>query len=215
VTFCYAGRLEGGQLAPQAAEILELKFFAPEALPPRPAWYADMLDHALREQSAPYFDPPAREPLETPYPSLLDLRRVVGSQLLLWPGASAAVWDDAGRLLLQRRSDNGQWALPAGALDVGETLAHTAVRETREETGLEVEPVNLVLAYGGHLLILPNGHQIMPAGALFACRRVGGTLRPDGRESTAARFFAREEVPALAPHVRERVEVAFAAGPGS
>jgi 8-oxo-dGTP pyrophosphatase MutT (NUDIX family) len=49
------------------------------------------------------------------------------------PAASAVVTNDAGEILLQRRSDNALWALPGGTMDVGERIAQTVVREAREE----------------------------------------------------------------------------------
>jgi ADP-ribose pyrophosphatase YjhB (NUDIX family) len=49
------------------------------------------------------------------------------------------VVNDAGQILLIRRSDNGNWALPGGAVEIGETLAQAAVRETREESGVDCE----------------------------------------------------------------------------
>ena len=213
VTFCFASHVRGGSLRPQASEVLELAFFEPDRLPPRPPWYADMLDHFLQGDAQPYFDPPAQAPLGTPYPTLLHLRGLVGNAPVIWPGATAAVMDDAGRLLLQRRSDNGTWGLPAGALDVGETLARTAQRETLEETGLEVEPVRVLMSYAGHRIELHNGHVLWPVGTLFACRRLGGQPRPDGRESTDVRFFAQDELPPLPPHIQPRADAAFAAGP--
>jgi mutator protein MutT len=63
------------------------------------------------------------------------------------PAASAVVVNEAGELLLQRRSDNGQWALPGGTMDLGETLAQTVVREVKEETGIEVEVTGVVGIY--------------------------------------------------------------------
>lgn len=59
-------------------------------------------------------------------------------------GARAAVFDDEGRILLVERADEGTWCLPAGFCDSGEHPRETAVREVREETGLVVEPVDLV-----------------------------------------------------------------------
>src|SRR6185436_1327941 len=111
-----------------------------------------------------------------PYPNLIALRRVIGHAALVWPGASAVVFDDAGRLLLQQRSDNGFWGLPGGLLDLGESLAHTARRECEEETGLIVEPYALVGCQGGRLATLPNGHQLYALVALVACRATGGQL---------------------------------------
>jgi ADP-ribose pyrophosphatase YjhB (NUDIX family) len=56
----------------------------------------------------------------------------------------AAVIDDEGRILLIRRADNGKWAMPGGALEVGETPAEGVVREALEETGVHCRPVSLV-----------------------------------------------------------------------
>jgi 8-oxo-dGTP pyrophosphatase MutT (NUDIX family) len=48
--------------------------------------------------------------------------------------------DDSGRILMQCRRDTGQWALPMGKMEIGETPSQCAVRETEEETGVRVEP---------------------------------------------------------------------------
>lgn len=63
----------------------------------------------------------------------------------------AVVLDDAGRVLLQRRADNGRWALPGGLLDVGETPAAGAAREALEETNVRCEPLRLVGVYDSRL----------------------------------------------------------------
>src|SRR6202171_1805937 len=65
----------------------------------------------------------------------------------LVPGASAIVADNEGRILLQRRSDNGRWALPGGVMDIGESIAEAIAREVQEETGLTVEPERIVGVY--------------------------------------------------------------------
>ena len=59
------------------------------------------------------------------------------------PSVNVAVTNDAGEILLIRRSDNGNWALPGGAVDLGESLTQAAVRETREETGVDCEITGL------------------------------------------------------------------------
>lgn len=62
-------------------------------------------------------------------------------------GSSAVVADDGGRILLQRRSDSGNWALPGGAMDIGETFAQSAIREVKEETGFDVRIDRIVGIY--------------------------------------------------------------------
>jgi ADP-ribose pyrophosphatase YjhB (NUDIX family) len=68
------------------------------------------------------------------------------------------VTNDAGEILLQRRSDNDLWALPGGTMDLGERIAETVVREVREETGLEVEVTGIVGVYSdpGHVIATPT-----------------------------------------------------------
>lgn len=68
-----------------------------------------------------------------------------------YPVGDAAVFDAAGRILLIRRLDNGLWAMPGGAFEVGETPAEGACREAWEETGIEVEPVALSGVYDSRL----------------------------------------------------------------
>jgi 8-oxo-dGTP pyrophosphatase MutT (NUDIX family) len=62
------------------------------------------------------------------------------------------VVDDHDRLLLIRRTDNGLWAIPGGAQDVGEYIAETAVRETREESGIDVEVTGIVGIHTNHTM---------------------------------------------------------------
>ena len=60
------------------------------------------------------------------------------------PSANVVVVNDAGHVLLIRRTDNDNWALPGGAMDLGESLVDAARRETEEETGVQVQVTGLV-----------------------------------------------------------------------
>lgn len=210
ITLCYLCDTVGGTLAPQAGEVDALAYFPPAALPAMPVWYADMLTHALGPAAPPYFDPPEAQPVASPYLTILHLRRVIGPAPIVWPGVSAVVFDAAGRLLLQQRGDNGFWGLPGGGLDLGETIAHAAVRECEEETGLLIEPVELLGCQGGWLITFPNGDQLYSLNSLFACRLVGGALRVDGREVLDAGFFTRDVLPPATPYLANRIALAFA-----
>jgi 8-oxo-dGTP pyrophosphatase MutT (NUDIX family) len=208
ITHCYECRIAGGALRADGGEALAHEFFSPGALPPRPLWYTDMIAHALRGRPDPYFDPAEQQAVSTPFPTLLSLRAAVGPAPILWPGAAAIVLDDAGRILLHQRGENGLWGIPAGALDAGETLAHTVVRETLEETGLHVEPVRLLRVEAGYEVTHPNGDRVLPVRHTFACRVLGGELRADGRESLAVRYFAAHALPPLHPTMRQRIHEA-------
>jgi ADP-ribose pyrophosphatase YjhB (NUDIX family) len=124
------------------------------------------------------------------------------------PAASAIVVDSAGKILLHRRSDNDLWALPGGAMEIGETLGETAVRETREETGLEVEPEYIVGIYTNpnHVVAFSDGEVRQQFSLCFACRIVGGELRVSD-ESYEVGFFAPEEIERLDMHPSIRLRI--------
>lgn len=126
----------------------------------------------------------------------------------LVPAASAIVSDQNGKILLQRRKDNNLWALPGGAMEVGETLGETAIRETREETGLDVVPEYIVGIYTDpqHIIAFSDGEIRQEFSLCFACRLVSGTLSVSD-ESLDVRFFAPEEIGHLDMHpsIRRRL----------
>lgn len=127
----------------------------------------------------------------------------------LVPAASAVVVDDAGRILLQRRADNDLWSLPGGAMEIGETIADTAKRETREETGLEVSPLYVIGVYShpSHVVEYADGEVRQQFSVCFACKRAGGDLAPSS-ESTEVQFFDDEAIAGLpmTDSMRQRIE---------
>ncbi len=126
-------------------------------------------------------------PFEGSY--LWRLRQKVGSDLVLIPGAMVFLVDDEGRVLFTRRADNGTWCLPAGGAEEGGDFAGTAVTELREETGVAVEPSDLI-GFGTlseaelHTVTYPGGDVSHNFAMLFLSRRWTGTPRPDGVETT-------------------------------
>jgi len=126
----------------------------------------------------------------------------------LVPAASAIVVDDSGRILLQRRRDNGMWALPGGAMSIGESLPECAVRETHEETGFDVEIIGIVGTYTNprHVFAYDDGEVRQEFSICFLARPVAGQLAVS-EESTDVRWFQPAEVDALPmiPSIRKRV----------
>ena len=126
----------------------------------------------------------------------------------LVPGASAIVVDDHGRILMQRRSDNSRWALPGGVMDIGESIGDTAVREVREETGLEVVPEYIVGVYSdpGHVFAYSDGEVRQQFSICFACRLVGGEIRVSD-ESPEVAFIAPADLEQLDIHPSIRLRL--------
>ena len=98
------------------------------------------------------------------------------------PSANVVVANKDGQILLIRRSDNGNYALPGGAVELGESLTDTAVREAKEETGYDVEVTGLVGIYTnpGHVVeYTSNGEVRQEFTVVFAASVIGGMAMPN------------------------------------
>ncbi len=212
VTACFACQAIGGDLRAQADEILELRYFLPGALPSMPSWYAAMVDDFIANRPEASFRsgrPGASG--DSTNQTYLALRRVIGGHdPFIIVGASAFIRVD-DRVLLHRRGDNGMWGVPGGAMELGERIDQTLVREVREETGLEVEPIRLIGVYSDPqwTATYPQGDVVQVFVAHFECRTIGGMLRADGVETIDLRWFPLGDLPADLPE-RMRVRIADA-----
>jgi ADP-ribose pyrophosphatase YjhB (NUDIX family) len=119
-----------------------------------------------------------------------------------------AIFDEAGRILLIQRADDGRWALPGGACEVGEAAATAAAREVWEETGCVVEIDHLAGVFDSRLLAEETLHHLYIF--LFNGRVVSGAPRIT-RETQDIRWFADDEIPwhALSGHHGERIRHAL------
>ncbi|MFG1865659.1 NUDIX hydrolase [Microbispora bryophytorum] len=117
----------------------------------------------------------------------------------LVPSVNVVVTNDAGDILMIRRSDNGNWAVPGGAIDLGESLPQAAVRETLEETGVLCEITGLVGTYTDprHVIFYTsNGEARQEFSIVLTARAVRGEPTPSS-ESTEVRWVPRGEVATL------------------
>ena len=104
-----------------------------------------------------------------------DLARVIGIRT----SVSAVIFDRRGYVLLQQRSDGGQWGLPGGALEIGESLHDAVAREVHEETGLTVTPGRLIGVYSRpelQVVRYPDGNAWHYVNVCFECVVRGGRL---------------------------------------
>ncbi|MEU4548273.1 NUDIX hydrolase [Nonomuraea dietziae] len=117
----------------------------------------------------------------------------------LVPSVNVIVTNDAGELLMIRRSDNDNWAVPGGAIDLGESIPAAAVRETLEETGILCEISGLVGTYSDPrhvILYTSNGEARQEFSLALTARAVSGEPTPSD-ESREVRWVPRDEVASL------------------
>lgn len=130
----------------------------------------------------------------------------------------AVVGNERGEILLVQRADSGVWLYPTGWADVGYSASEVAVKEVREETGIDIEPLRLIAVLDG----LRLGFTRIPLYSLvFHCRAVGGELEAHPLECADVGWFAEDRLPfplagferwgpaAFAAIRGERVDVAF------
>src|SRR5712691_4084501 len=106
------------------------------------------------------------------------------------PSVNVVVTNDNGEILLIRRSDNDNWALPGGGIDIGESLTQAAIRETREESGIECQVTGLSGIYTDPrhvILYTSNGEVRQEFSIVLTAVATGGQLAVSS-ETTEARW---------------------------
>jgi 8-oxo-dGTP pyrophosphatase MutT (NUDIX family) len=97
------------------------------------------------------------------------------------PSVNVVVTNDAGEVLLIRRSDNDNWAVPGGAVDLGESVAQAAVRETKEESGIDCQITGVVGIYSDpkHVILYTSNSEVRQEfSILLSATATGGHLTP-------------------------------------
>jgi 8-oxo-dGTP pyrophosphatase MutT (NUDIX family) len=138
-----------------------------------------------------------------------DVERALGVR----PAVSAVIRDRRGRLLLQQRSDGGQWGLPGGSVEIGESVRDALVREVREETGLAVAVGRLIGVYSApdlQVVRYPDGNVWHYVSLCFECAVRGGTLTTCDETLALAWVPPGRLPPTLLPNHRIRIRDARA-----
>jgi ADP-ribose pyrophosphatase YjhB (NUDIX family) len=120
----------------------------------------------------------------------------------------AVVGNERHEILLVQRADSGVWLYPTGWADVGYSASEVAVKEVREETGIEAEPVRLLAVLDGLRLGFTN---IPLYSLVFHCRAVGGELAAHPLETRSVGWFAEDQMPSPLAGVERWGPSAFAA----
>lgn len=125
-------------------------------------------------------------------------------------GAGVVVRDAQGRVLLERRSDCGVWGLLGGRIERGESVEQAAVREVKEESGLDVRITRLLGVYSdpreGRIVAYSESDIIQLVDVVVEAEVLGGELTRSA-ESEELRFFALDELPAqIVPPARQALQ---------
>jgi ADP-ribose pyrophosphatase YjhB (NUDIX family) len=128
------------------------------------------------------------------------LRAAVGHDLILLPSVSVLPTDPDGRVLLVRHASHpDEWAVLGGAVEIGESPAQAAIRETREEIGVEVRLARLLDVLGGpdYEVRYPNGDRSAYVTAVYEAEITGGLPEPSDGELTEVAWFEPGQLPDL------------------
>ena len=103
---------------------------------------------------------------------------------------------DEGSILMIRRTDNGNWAVPGGAIDLGESVAQAAVRETLEESGIECEITGIVGIYSDprHVILCTSNGEVRQEFSIMQTARARGGQPTPSSESSEVSWVPASEV---------------------
>ncbi|WP_280426127.1 NUDIX domain-containing protein [Nocardia carnea] len=126
----------------------------------------------------------------------------------LVPGGSALIVDESGAVLMQRRSDSGNWSFPGGTMEIGETLEQCVIRETKEETGLDIEITGILGIYTDpdHVIAYADGEVRQEFNITFYGRVTGGVISVSA-ESTEVAFLNPAQLHTLPVHETVRLRL--------
>ncbi|MCP8970831.1 NUDIX hydrolase [Ectobacillus ponti] len=127
-----------------------------------------------------------------------EIRELVGTRPLIMVGSAVLVTNEQHEILLQLRSDTGDWGVPGGAMEPGETIEETAARELLEETGLSSRNLRFLGVLSGKEFYYryPHGDEVYNVIHVFQTDRVQGELQTDD-EGIALKYFPIDRLPKL------------------
>jgi 8-oxo-dGTP pyrophosphatase MutT (NUDIX family) len=128
----------------------------------------------------------------------------------LVPSVNVVVVNGAGEILLIRRTDNGNWALPGGAIEIGESLPQAGIRETLEETGIECQITGLSGVYTdpGHVIVYTSDGEVRQEFSIVLTAEPTGGQMTVSSETSAVRWVAVADLAAYAMDSSMRLRIA-------
>lgn len=128
--------------------------------------------------------------------SIKNIREIIGTAPIFMPAAGIILYQD-GKILLQKRGDDGKWALHGGAMEMGETTQETAMREAIEEIGITPIALDFYGVFSGPRMyhIYPDGNEVYFITTVYFCDKYTGQIKIDENEVIAVEWFEINKLP--------------------
>lgn len=137
---------------------------------------------------------------------IMNLRKLVGHAPIMAVAATAIVYDKEKGLLMEKRTDTGEWCVPGGSIELGETLADALKREVKEETNVDIVNPQLFTIKENVHMIYPNKDEVYYTDFVYVVNEFYGDIKPDS-ESTELKFLGLDNLPHdIMPSQRDYIE---------
>ena len=124
------------------------------------------------------------------------IRSKVGKETIILNFSGACIINEDGEILLQKRSEHDDiWGLPGGAVEIGESIEESAIREIKEETGLDISIEYLIGVYSKYFTEYPNGDKAQSICYFFKGNVTRGDLNIDKKETFDLKYFPKDKLP--------------------
>lgn len=133
------------------------------------------------------------------------IRSKIGKDKIILTFAGGCIFNDKGEVLLQKRSDFDAWGFPGGAIELGETPQMAAIREIKEETGLDVEVVGLIGVYTELDMEYPNGDRAQSICIVYKLSVIGGEMISNNQETKELKWFSLKNTPRMFCNQHEEI----------
>ena len=126
-----------------------------------------------------------------------EMRKYVGHAPIMTCACGVIIENDNGEILLQKRQDNGRWAIIGGSMEMGESFEEAVKREAKEESGLSLGKLEVFKLLSGRKCIIeyPNGDVTFGLGIVFITKEFKGEIVNDPEEVMEHKFFRYTELP--------------------
>ena len=123
-----------------------------------------------------------------------EIRKCVGHKPIMVTAIVCIIYDKEKGLLFEKRTDNGMWCVPGGAIELGESLEEALKREVKEETSLDVFNPKMVDVKASVHLIYPNEDEVYYTDVVYVVEEYEGELNPDS-ESEELVWYPIDNIP--------------------